>query len=131
MFTDIIIKNSAPIVTKRIDELITEVAKKFQYDAFDISVRLKLEADQVTIHVYHNGKKIKTVPFDSITGNVGELIENHIKKIFLTDAQKYSTDLLMVNYVLSKDRNRNTIFVHPYINKEYKEAITIKQLLSN
>jgi len=131
MFSDAIISNAAPMVSGRILELINQTASEFRLRPEEVNARLKLVDTKVLIKAYHAGKVIKEIPFDIIAGNVGALIEGFVKKIFKKDVKKYDADLTQVSYMLTKDTQSDKIMVHPYIKKQYRESLELKQLLSN
>lgn len=131
MFTDAILSNAAPMVSGRILELMKEIANEFNLRSEDVNAKLSVHEDRVLVKVYHVGKVIKEIPFDNIAGNVGSLIEGFVKNIFKRDTKKYNADLTEVSYMLVKDSSSNKVIVHPYIKKQYRDSIELKQLLSN
>ncbi len=131
MFIDSIVRNMAPLIQNRILELLQGVAGENNLKTHEIQARLRVLQGKVMIKAYHDGKVIRDILFDDITGNVGDLVEDYIKNIFKKDAEKYQTNIAEVSYMLSKDSCSDTIIVHPYINKQYQSAIGLKKLLSN
>lgn len=135
MFADFIIKNAAPIIEDRIKNIIKNVASKHHLNAYDVSAMLKLVYQnetplngQLEVFCFYQNKKVERFPLNQIQDTFMGTAEGVIKKIFMRDALLYRVEPAYVNYVF-KILTGDALAVWPNIAGEYKEQLTLKQIL--